>query len=92
MKIMRYLKRIASVFTLAILGMWVLTSCEGADLYNVGAPDWISDKVDSIANSKTSNVISVGLTLPTWVRPTTRQPGGLSSPTTSRLNRVKPTR
>ena len=59
MKIMRYLKRIASVFTLAILGMWVLTSCEGADLYNVGAPDWISDKVDSIANSKTSNVISV---------------------------------
>jgi hypothetical protein len=29
-----------------------MTGCEGADLYKVNAPDWISEKADSIANAK----------------------------------------
>ena len=36
----------------AALGLLVLTGCEGADLYGVTAPDWISEKIDSIENSK----------------------------------------
>lgn len=35
----------------AALGLLVLTGCEGADLYGVTAPDWISEKIDSIENS-----------------------------------------
>jgi len=30
----------------------LLTSCEGGDLYSIDSPDWISAKVDSIAESK----------------------------------------
>ena len=33
-------------YCLLVIGM---TSCEGGDLYNVNAPDWISAKADSIA-------------------------------------------
>jgi len=29
-----------------------LTGCEGADLYNVNAPDWVSDKIQEIEDSK----------------------------------------
>ena len=50
---MRHLNKIASVFCAAALGMMALTSCEGGDLFSVNAPDWISAKADSIANSKT---------------------------------------
>ena len=32
-----------------------LTSCEGGDLYSVGAPSWISAKADSIANAKSED-------------------------------------
>jgi hypothetical protein len=32
-----------------------MTSCEGGDLYNVNAPDWLSSVIDSIAGSKTSD-------------------------------------
>lgn len=46
---MRHLNKIASVFCAAALGVLALTSCEGGDLYNVNAPDWISAKADSIA-------------------------------------------
>ncbi len=38
----------------AALGLLMLTGCEGADLYSIGAPGWLSEKADSIANSKTS--------------------------------------
>ena len=34
------------------LRLMALPSCEGGELYDVNAPDWISEKVDSIANSK----------------------------------------
>lgn len=33
------------------LGFLALTSCEGGEIYEVNAPDWISEKVDSIANA-----------------------------------------
>ena len=40
---MKYIKQLASVFFVAALGVLTLTSCEGSDLYNVNAPDWLSD-------------------------------------------------
>ena len=49
---MRHLNKIASVFCAAALGLLALSSCEGGDLYNVDAPDWLSAKIDSIANAQ----------------------------------------
>lgn len=49
---MRHLNKIASVLSIAALGLLAMTSCEGGDLYSVDAPDWISEKVDSINNAK----------------------------------------
>ena len=40
---MKYLNKLASVFLFATLGVFALTSCEGSDLYKVGAPDWLSE-------------------------------------------------
>lgn len=48
---MKYLNKISYVMCSAVLALLVLTGCEGADLYGVTAPDWISEKVDSIANA-----------------------------------------
>ena len=48
---MKHLNKIASAFCAAALGMLALTSCEGGELYNVNAPDWIAAKVDSIAEA-----------------------------------------
>ena len=39
---MKYLNKLASVFFIAALGVLTLTSCEGGDLFNVNAPDWLS--------------------------------------------------
>ena len=49
---MRHLNKMTSVFCAAALGVLALTNCEGGDLYGVDAPDWISEKVDSINNAK----------------------------------------
>lgn len=51
---MKNLNKLASAFCLAVLGLLALTGCEGGEIYNVNAPDWISQKIDSIENSKTS--------------------------------------
>ena len=40
---MKYLNKLASVFFIAALGVLTLTSCEGGDLFNVNAPDWLSE-------------------------------------------------
>ncbi len=48
---MRYLNKIASLFCAVAFGTSVLTSCEGGDLFDVNAPDWISAKIDSISNA-----------------------------------------
>lgn len=42
---MKYLNKLAFVFIMAAFGMLTMTSCEGGDLYNVNAPDWISDAI-----------------------------------------------
>ena len=39
---MKYLNKLASVFFIAALGVMILTSCEGSDLYNINAPEWLS--------------------------------------------------
>ena len=49
---MKYLHKIATVCCSAALGLMALTSCEGGDLYSIGSPDWMSSKIDSIANAK----------------------------------------
>ena len=49
---MKYINKLATVFCSAALGLMLLTSCEGGDLYTVGAPSWISAKADSIAEAK----------------------------------------
>lgn len=49
---MKHLNKMASFFGAAVLGLLALTNCEGGELYNVDAPDWISEKVDSINNAK----------------------------------------
>ena len=51
---MKY-NKLATVFCSAALGLMALTSCEGGDLYSVGAPSWISAKADSIANAKSED-------------------------------------
>ena len=42
-------------YLLLLTSYLFMTSCEGADLYSVNSPDWISEKADSIRNSKTDN-------------------------------------
>ena len=56
MKYNKYSKVVAgvSVYLLLLTSFLLMTGCEGSDLYNVGAPDWISEKADSIANAKGS--------------------------------------
>lgn len=49
---MRILKKLVYVCCSITLGVMALPSCEGGELYDVNAPDWISEKVDSIADSK----------------------------------------
>lgn len=51
---MRHLNKLASVFFTVALGVMALTSCEGGDLYNVNSPDWLAEKIDSIAAQKGS--------------------------------------
>jgi len=53
---MKYLNKLATAFCSAALGLMLMTSCEGADLYTVGSPDWLSAKVDSIAEAKAGEV------------------------------------
>jgi hypothetical protein len=40
---MKYLNKLASLFFIGALGVMTMTSCEGGDLYNVGAPAWLSE-------------------------------------------------
>ena len=48
---MRHLNKIATAFCAAALGLLSMTSCEGGDLYSVDSPDWLSAKIDSIAEA-----------------------------------------
>lgn len=48
---MKHLNKLASVFCVAAMGLTALTGCEGSDMFSVNGPDWLSEKIDSIANS-----------------------------------------
>ncbi len=52
---MKLFNKIATAFCAAALGMMMLTSCEGGDLFSINAPDWLSSKADSIAAEKAKN-------------------------------------
>ena len=59
---MKHFNKIASVCFSIALGLSALTGCEGGEIYEVNAPDWISEKVDSIANSnKTEDEVLEGM-------------------------------
>ena len=47
---MKY-NKISTVICSAALGLLALTSCEGGDLFTINGPDWMSEKIDSIAAS-----------------------------------------
>ncbi|MDO5527206.1 MAG: hypothetical protein Q4F85_14115 [Prevotella sp.] len=49
---MKHINKISSAMCTAALGLLMLTGCEGGELYGVDSPDWISEKIDSINNSK----------------------------------------
>ncbi|NDV81438.1 bacterial Ig-like domain-containing protein [Bacteroides sp. 51] len=49
---MRLLKRITYACCTVTLGLLALTGCEGGEIYDVNAPDWISDKIQEIEDSK----------------------------------------
>ena len=51
---MRILRKLVYVCCSITLGLMALSSCEGGELYDVNAPDWISEKVDSIAVQRKS--------------------------------------
>ena len=49
---MKYLNKLGFATFAAITGLVLMTGCEGADLYEVDSPDWIAQRVDSIAAEK----------------------------------------
>lgn len=49
---MRILKKIAYACCSVTLGLLALTGCEDGGLYDVNAPDWISEKIQEIEDSK----------------------------------------
>ncbi len=53
---MKYLNKLATVCCSAALGLLALTSCEGGDLYSIMSPDWMSSRIDSIANANSEVV------------------------------------
>ncbi len=59
---MKHLNKLASVFCVAAMGLTVMTGCEGSDMFSVNSPDWISEKIDSIANSGTTDVPTISPT------------------------------
>lgn len=49
---MKYFNQIAFLCGAGLMSLATLAGCEGGDLYSVDAPEWISQRVDSIAKSK----------------------------------------
>lgn len=52
---MRHLNKLLCACSFVALGLSVLTGCEGGELFDVNAPDWISDKVQEIEDSENNN-------------------------------------
>ena len=59
---MKRLNKLASVFCMAAMGLTALTGCEGSDMFSVNGPDWLSEKIDSIANSNKGTVPTISPT------------------------------
>lgn len=54
-KTMRNYNKIALACCSAAFGLFALTGCEGGDIFEVNAPDWISDKVQEIEDENSQN-------------------------------------
>lgn len=52
---MRNYNKIALACCSAAFGLFALTGCEGGDIFEVNAPDWISDKVQEIEDENSQN-------------------------------------
>lgn len=52
---MRHLNKLLCACSFAALGLPALTGCEGGELFEVNAPDWISDKIQDIEDSENGN-------------------------------------
>ena len=48
---MKHISKLASVFCTAAMAMTTLTGCEGSDIFGVNSPDWLSEKINDIANA-----------------------------------------
>ena len=48
---MKHISKLASVFCTAALAITTLTGCEGSDIFGVNSPDWLSEKINDIANA-----------------------------------------
>ena len=48
---MKHISKLASVFCTAALAVTTLTGCEGSDIFGVDSPDWLSEKINDIANA-----------------------------------------
>lgn len=48
---MKHISKLASVFCTVALAMTTLTGCEGSDIFGVNSPDWLSEKINDIANA-----------------------------------------
>ena len=54
-KTMRNYNKIALACCSAAFGLFALTGCEGGEIFDVNAPDWISDKVQEIEDENSQN-------------------------------------
>lgn len=52
---MRHLNKLLCACSFVALGLPALTGCEGGELFEVNAPDWISDKIQDIEDSENGN-------------------------------------
>lgn len=52
---MRHLNKLLFACGLVAFGLPTLTGCEGGELFDVNAPDWISDKVQEIEDAENAN-------------------------------------
>ena len=59
---MKHLNKLASVFCMAAMALTALTGCEGSDMFSVNGPDWLSERIDSIANSNKGTVPTISPT------------------------------
>lgn len=59
---MKYFNKITSACCFMALALFSLAGCEGGEIFEVNAPNWISEKVDSIADSqKTEDEVLEGM-------------------------------